>query len=332
MRLRHNVVFTRLELALQNALQGKSLKAWAESQTSELLKIIGQTHPPLILSEKVLRIRKIKKVIYRPGLPEWGRLVTKDNGFSVELAPTKKYPAPWSRLSLSHEIAHTFLYNIENWPPLPLIHTEPGNPDVEWLCGYLSKCLLVPAEWLRSQIEHYPGLISQDFSLNVLYQLEKTFLVPWQVVAERLVEDLGLWNCTILQFVKVSEVGKYAEGTPIWRLKWNTVPTGVNKGLFIPVGRRMEGIMKFPRARGALAQFILKSTERGRTEPFFSQRIKYEVLSSGATGNLGKFLYKHSGSDELRVHCAVGMPSATSLFDRARDQEDSSFLVMCFPM
>ncbi|MGD1154046.1 MAG: hypothetical protein ABR911_14385 [Syntrophales bacterium] len=308
------------------------MKVWAEDKTSELLKLAGQTHPPLELSEKVLRIRKIKKVRYKPGLPERGRLATEDNGFSVELSPTKKYPAPWSRLSLSHEIAHTFLYNIENWPPLPLIHTEPGNPDVEWLCGYLSKCLLVPAEWLRSQIEHYPGLISQDFSLDVLYQLEKTFLVPWQVVAERLVEDLGLWNCIILHFVKVSEVGKYAEGTPIWRLNWYTVPIGVNKGLFIPVGRRIEGIMKFPRARGTLAQFIVKSTERGRNEPLFSQRIKYGVLSSGATGNLGKFLHKHSGSDELRVHCAVGPLSATSLFDRGRNQEDASIMVMCFPL
>lgn len=335
MRLNSSIV-TQLENSLSNFLQGMSLKAWAENKVSHLLKVTGQTSPPLELEEsgRLLQKMKIKKIRYRLGLSERGRLAIEGDGFVVESLPPRKTPSTrnWVRLTIAHEVAHTLFYNIENWPPIPRIYMEPGNRDLEWFCWYLARCFLVPVEWLRNQIEHFPKLDSEGFSLNILYKLETVFSVPWRIVAQRLVEDLGLWNCVILQFIMINEVGKSSVKRAVWRLKWQTIPLEGSEGLFIPVGHRIEGIMKFPKARGALAQFIAECIEHGQRESFFYRHINYRVLNTSATGNLGKFLYENLRTQEIKVYCSVRTLLQNDMFDGGQSQPDPSFIIMCFPL
>jgi len=335
MHLPHKTVIPRLEHTLSNFLKGVSLKDWVEDTVIRLLKSVGQNSPPVELSGKLLNERRIITVKYELGLhPVWGRLAIGNVGFTAVLFIPRSSHGFWSRFALAHEIAHTLFYDIRNWPPVRLIYLEPGNRDLEWLCGYFAKCLFVPDIWLRNIIECYPRLGSEGFSLTVLDQLEKTFSVPWRIVAERLVEDLLLWNCIILQFTMSSETGKSSDEKtkPVWRLDWRTIPSEEEtETLFIPVGRRMkEGIMKFPRAKGAIAELIGECVQSGQNTPAFQRKIPCKIFNSQTTGNLGKFLSEILGSHEILVYIHCKGSSQEQIFDCGQTRQQS--ITMCFPM
>lgn len=334
MRLQHRGTIPRLEHSLSSILNGLTLREWAETKASGLLSVSNQTSPPLELelSSPLLQARRIKKIEYKRGLPEWGRLIIGNDGFVVELSPTRKYPAPWFRFNLAHEMAHTLFYNIESWPPLRTIYVEPGNRDLEWLCWLVARCLLIPADWLRRQIESYPKLGSKKFSIKVLYQLEQDFAVPWQIVAERLIQDLGLWNCILLKFTLSRNFSEsFGEEKRFWHLNWQMIPVKGTDELFIPVGRRIEGKMKFPRAKGVLAKFLSNCIQSGEKEPFFSQSMNYKVLSTSTTGNLGKFLSEKLGSNEVRVFGERKIAPNKEMFNLVKKDRQPSVL-LCFPL
>jgi hypothetical protein len=281
----------------------------------------------------LLQSRRIKKVSYKRTLPEWGRLVVGGDGFTVELPVAFSQPDMWERLRLAHEVSHTLFYNIEQWPPVPLVYLEPGNPDLEWLCGYLAKCLLLPSEWMRREAESLSSMGSEAFSLSVLSRLEKVFVVPWQVVAERLVEQLGFWKCVLLQFVMCCEAGETGDKRErVWRMDWHTIPAEVGEELFIPVGRRIAGIMKFPRAKGALERFIEECSDHADQEYFFARIIGVGVLNSSTTGNLGKFLLQRLGTDRVRVYGWASRRVESGTFDWASAQKEVSRVLLCFPV
>jgi hypothetical protein len=335
MRLPRRTVIPRLEHALSNFLKGSSLKDWVEDTVVRLLKSVGQDGPPVKLSRELRQARRITNVKYELGAhPVWGRLTIGDDGFVVILSPTcKSQGSFWHQFALAHEIAHTFFYDIRNWPPVHLIYLEPGNRDLEWLCGYFAKCLFAPASWLRNQMKCYPQLGSEGFSLTVLDQLEKTFAVPWQIVAERIVEDLQLWNCIILQFTKCSETGKFScERTKsVWRLNWQTIPSEGTENLFVPVGRRMkDGTMKFPRAKGVITMLIEECIQNGKNSRTYKRKIPSQILNSQTTGNLGKFLSGLLGSHEVTVYIHCRMLSQEQIFDWGQTGQQS--ITMCFPL
>lgn len=337
MRLAHRRVIFRLERILSSILKGVPLKEWAEHVVSQLLGSAGQTGPPVdLLSNALLRERRIVKVrYYKTHLPVWGRLVPEDEGFAAELFLPHKSRGFWNRFALAHEIAHTFFYDLREWPPTPLSYLEPGNRDLEWLCGYLGKCLMLPASWLRHQIEHYPKLGSKEFSPSVLELLGKTFSAPVQVVAERLVEDLGLWDCILLQFTMFGEVTRSSEKDwrSAWRLNWHTAAPDRTERLFIPVGRRMQdGVMKFPRAKGAIRRLIDDCMHNHQDGRFIAQKVHWKCLNASTTGNLGKFLHEALEADAIPVHVAVRTSLAKSMFDWIPSGDGAATLVMCFPL
>lgn len=336
MRLPRRIAISRLESALSNTLRGVPLETWVEESVAQLIESIGQTVPPLEIesSRELLLARRIKEITYRPGIPQWGRLAIQDDGFVAEFAPSPKSSAPWLRFRLAHEVAHTFFYDIRHSPPVPLIHLEAGNRDLEWLCSYFAKCLLVPTAWLRKEIDCYPTPGSRQFSLDVLRRLQKTFSVPWRLIADRLVEDLGWWNCVLLQFVESRESGSEPreDHETSWRLKWQTIPQEGTEELFIPIGRRIDGSMKFPRAKGALRKFIVECVQTAPDRSTFERRIPKRVLNTSATGNLGKFLSELLSTDELHAYCSVRIPPQVGFLDSGGLPEPSSSVLFCFPL
>lgn len=335
MRLARKRRTFRLQHALSNILNGAPLKEWAEDITLQLLKNARQTVPPVNLwSKDLLKEKRIINIKYTPGLPERGRLAISDRGFVVEFSPTRQSSEPWHRFTLAHEIAHTFFYDLRNWPARHLAYLKPGDRDFEWFCNYLAKCLLIPAEWLHEQISHYPQLGSRDFSLRVVEHLGRTFCVPSQVVIERLVEDLRIWNCIFLQFIIRNEPSKSSqkERRYVWRLNWHKAPSEGTEGLYVPVGRREKnGAMRFPRAKGTMHQFIEDCIEEGQNTPFFYRTVSCQKLNTRATGNLGKFLHESLEIDNVPVYVAVRIPSERSLFDSSPISKPMSSIMLCFP-
>jgi hypothetical protein len=335
MRLPHKIVIPRLEHILSDFLKGSSLKDWVENTVIQLLKSVGQDGPPIKLSRELRHERRVINVKYQADVhPIWGRLAIGDDGFIVILSTTHKSKGIfWHQFALAHEIAHTFFYEIKNWPPVPLIYLEPRNRDLEWLCGYFAKCLFVPAPWLRKQMEYYPYWGSEGFSLSILDQLEKTFSVPWQIVAERIVEDLLLWNCIILQFTMFGESGKfpYERAKSVWRLNWQTIPLEGTEKLFVPLGRRMkDGVMKFPRVKGDITRLIEEYTRNGMDTKTYQRKIPSRILNCQTTGNLGKFLSEVFGSHEVPVYIRCRAAAQEQMFDFGQIGKQS--IIMCFPI
>ena len=167
--LNRNTLY-RLERSLSNLLSGIPLEEWADYTVFQLLKAVGQINPPTKLTNRLLQERKIIDVKCTPGLPEKGRLAIGDNGFNAEIATNGPFGL-WYRMVLAHEIAHTFFYDITNWPPRSKIYLEPGNRDLELLCWHLASCLLVPTPWLQTEIEKFPKFGSKLFSFIILNKL-----------------------------------------------------------------------------------------------------------------------------------------------------------------
>jgi hypothetical protein len=266
-----------------------------------------------------------------------GRLSVESQGFAAELLPTRKSSGAWHQFTLAHEIAHTLFYDIGTWPPRQLVYLEPGNRDLEWFCYYIAKCLMIPVDWLRSQINRSLQPSSEHFSLSVLLDLARMFSVPWQIAAERLVEDLGAWNCIMLRFTARREINNCPEdkkGQVAWHLDWQTIPEKGTQGLFIPIGRRRKGgKVRFPRAQGAIVQFIEECVQSARHTQFLRRTvISSKTLSCRAVGSLHKFLRTLWNVDEFPVHVwAKVLPENLDL-DESSTNQPTGVIVMCFPL
>jgi hypothetical protein len=273
-----------------------------------------------------LKARRIREIKFKQKLPENARLCIGEEGFRIELASEKK-SFSWLRFTLAHEIAHSLFFDIEEWPPAPLISMIQGDRDLEWLCWQLARCLLVPQAWLKDHLSAFSSLSSPDFSLEVLFALERTFSVPWKVIAQRIVEDLGLWRVVLLQFVQLNDQPSPSEKG--WYLRWHTFSVNETKTLFIPMSRLVDGITKSPQAKRTLLEFVSGCFERGKTEQFFRTTVPPIAFSTGTTGNLGKFLRGSLDSEEFPAFCAVFHDSQYQMFHEAH-REFSSLLV-CVP-
>lgn len=322
----------RIERSLSNILNGMPLEEWAESIVLQLLRTVGQINPPTKLTNQLLKERKIIDVRCTPGLPEKGRLSIGDNGFIVEIASKGPYGL-WYRWFLAHEIAHTFFYDIGNWPPKPKTYLEPGNPDLERLCWHLASCLLVPASWLQAELEKIPQFGSKLFSVTVLDKLEKIFLTSWRMVAQRLVQDLNLWSCIALQFTNFGHIPPNSHSEFEWRLTWQTRPNDIDKVIYIPFGHRTEQEMKYPRATGALAKFITECFKSAKDKTSYFDNLPLTVLKSSTTGNLGKYLYNIYEKDVIPFYYLIKNRTDNRTFNSLdMISHKGQYVVLWFPL
>lgn len=334
MRFPRKKYISNLENYLSYLLKGMSLEEWIDYIVNQLLDVSEQNKPPLKIDDaRIFKERRIKKPIsYKVNLYEKGRLVVTPDGFILEINPFKKASEQWYKVNLAHEIAHTFFYNINVKPPQKLISFKVGDQEIEWLCFQIAKSLLVPRSWLLNEINKMPLPGSERFSLLFLDKLAKSFAVPWQIIAQRLIEDLGLWNCIILLFY--SEINDkqtiISTNDCEWRLKWQVIPQNNTEGLFIPIGHKQDGIWKYPCAKGNLSMFIKECLINEKSE-FFSKTIDSKIIKSSTTGNLEKYLSNNLHRREYQIYCAIKHSLFNPLFESSSNRYRKTIFVMCFP-
>jgi len=316
MRLPGKATIPRLEATLASQLQGTPLFEWAERTTLEVLRKAGQNCPPIEMSDHLLKSRKVDSVEFVGSLPERARLEVRRDGFGVQMDSRFSRNLFWRRFLLAHELAHTLFYQVESEPPASRLLVRPGNSELEWLCSYLAKCLLMPIGALREIWHSETGKARVDIS--ILFRLSQRFLLPWSIVAERLVQDAGLWRVILLHW----QLERNCED-PSWRLVWQVAPADVPPGLFIPIGRRQpSGEMRYPRAKGQLAKLLyqLASSEEGAAE-----RVPLSVTDL-KIGNLQKILSESPHSCE-RVDWTLVGRNKSGTFEWVEPQPRKSILI-----
>lgn len=252
----------------------------------------------------------------------------------VELDPRHSHASLWARASLAHELGHTLLYDLGQRPPAPLTSLRVGDADLEWLCWQIGRALLIPAEWLCDQVGRYPIPGQNGFSLRAVDKLARAFAVPWELMAARLVEDLGLWPCVMMQFALLqgARIGGKTTEEPSWRLKWQTMPEDGTEELFLPLGRRVQGKMRFPRAKGALESFIAQRVDEAEDGAAFDCDVPRQAMGVSALGNLGKFLRGKTGTDDIRASCLVRKPEQSSTLGSWRNTIPSAYMLLSWPL
>lgn len=332
MRLPNRNTICSLERRLSTLFRETSLKEWVENSVSRLLHLSNQSYPPTNFSKELYKHRRIESIKYVSDIkPFWGRLKIADKGFEIELFPPKKTSVFWARYSLAHEIAHTFFYNIKNWPPKPLVYIEPRDIELEWLCDFIAKSLFVPFAWLNEELNKIPPFYDKNFSFNPIFNLKRKFKTPIQIILERIVEDLDLWNCVILQFTKISPEfvsdEEKNENKDEWRLTWHTLPLKGTDKLFIPRGRAKEGGRRvYPRAKGNILKFIEECVRGSNNDSGYAFKVHNSMISSQTTGNLGKFLSHTHKADMVDVYIFHIDVSQANLFNPQKKYEESLFV------
>jgi hypothetical protein len=315
MRLRGRTTIPRLEVILANYLRGNSLFEWIDRVTLETLRKVGQGDPPIEVSGELLRSRRIESVDFVRSLPERARLEVHGNKFAVKIDSRFSRSIRWKRFLLAHELAHTFFYEIDADPIRTALILRPGDAALEWLCSYIAKCLLMPTGALQN-IFRSEGMETGTLDLAVLLKLSQRFQLPWSIVAERLVEDTGLWQAILLYW------HLDASRNSTWRLVWQAVPGFLPNNLFIPIGRRQpSGEMLYPRARGRLPELLneLAASEGTDARPLLR-------VADLKIGNLQKIV---EGNQDFRakVDWLLFGRDRSGNFDWAEPQKPKSILI-----
>jgi hypothetical protein len=296
MRLPGKTTIPRLQSILASRLGGSSLLEWAERVTAELLKVSGQSFPPIQLDPQLTLLRKVTSVTYHDSLPERARLRVHKEGFDVEIDAKYLRHVYWGRFLLAHEIAHTYFYENSTNGVGERLFIRHGDPDLEWLCDYLVRSLLVPVEALTRELSRFIESSAAGCSIVALLDLSQKFSVPWQIMAGRLIEDTGLWRALVLLWKSEGDAPHFD-----WRLKWQTAPSEMPKEIFVPIGRRQEsGEMKFPRAKGRLAKALCRIATEQNTGGTFAMS-----LNELSIGNLHKSLQSDPAATSGSVQCSI---------------------------
>jgi len=309
--------FRRRSLQDLNCLtSGEMSDEWVEQKVAYLLNNSGQYHPPVELTPALLKLCRVIQVNYIRGLPEVGRLQIRKSGFVVDITPTSAKEIGWDRVVLAHEVAHSLLYDVSSWPPKSLVSYRAGHWELEAICSYFARCLLVPKVWLIGALRDISREAATMNRLKSLDLLAKRFNVPWRLLAKRLVEDLECLDCVILKFScsALRNSGGSGEPKPDWRLTWCAVPPYLRESVYIPFGRKVHGKRKCPRVKGRISRVIGECTTRSLFNEFFTLEVGAEELVSSTTGGLGKFISTELGLKRVELHCRSGIRSHTSLF------------------
>lgn len=127
-----------------------SLTAWAEEAAHQLLQATDQLDVPVDLSS-VLSARRVATVTFSRDLSSEARLETHSTGFSIRLRESlaSEENEPQRRLSIAHEIGHTFFYDLDQKRPERILRLPLHDPLEEQACDSFAAALLVPRWYLR---------------------------------------------------------------------------------------------------------------------------------------------------------------------------------------
>ncbi len=99
---------------------------WADITTVGLIKELGYREPPVnIFDVNLLKKRNVLRASTKKHLPVFGKLSIEENGFVIEI--NQNNLIKWIRYNLAHEVAHTFFFDINTWPPRRLTSLRSSN-------------------------------------------------------------------------------------------------------------------------------------------------------------------------------------------------------------
>ncbi|MFB0557102.1 MAG: ImmA/IrrE family metallo-endopeptidase [Dehalococcoidia bacterium] len=155
----------------------------------------GDLRPP-INAWLLARLVEAEVEAAPPSLTSEGQLLPVQGGFIIRYR--MGLPLQRIRLTICHEIAHTFFYDRSLPVPKRPLGKRPTSEE-EQICFQIARQLLVPQETLRG----YMGSISNFPRLSLLSRLAKTFQVSLPVMAMRLTQDTSLISNSIFTFWEI---------------------------------------------------------------------------------------------------------------------------------
>lgn len=155
----------------------------------------GNVHPP-INPWLLARLVDAEVEAAPLSLTSEGQLLPVQGGFIIRYR--KGLPPQRIRLTICHEIAHTFFYG--RGLPLPKrpLGKQPTSEE-EQICFQVARQLLVPKEMLRGYLDS----LSNPPRLTLLSRLAKTFQVSLPVMAMRLTLDTSLISNSMFTFWEI---------------------------------------------------------------------------------------------------------------------------------
>ena len=113
------------------------------------------------------------------------------------------------RSRAAHELMHALFYDTTVLPPLRPWSGPPTRKSYlaeEELCNFLAREFLVPGSVLRTETHRRPTL--GEPNLASMNALKKEFDVSSDVLAYRLIRDLGIWQALFAKYLKSGTVFK----------------------------------------------------------------------------------------------------------------------------
>ncbi len=157
----------------------------------EEMRRYDETHPPFLRGTDPSKLpfvksRKIKNITFSETKNFDAYLLPYNDGFNIIL--NKKISnIRRVRTIIAHEIAHTFLFNLNTEPPSPYYSSDGLDWNNEEGPVYeISRSILVPEKWIK-RYDKRPSL--KNFNM-----LRQKFNVSKDVMARRLIHDLKLWD------------------------------------------------------------------------------------------------------------------------------------------
>lgn len=181
----------------------KRLKSALCSDLEIILQQSSNTSQPV----DPFRVRKIGKaevtVVYVPRMEisAEGSVEANSSGFLIRIDERLLSHEVRLRSTMTHELMHTFFYDVEQLPPRRLGDQSVTRKEfimMEELCYYLSRQFLVPTTSLKNLMSKMKHL--QTPSMRNLSYLKSTYDVSSEIIGYRVITDLTIWDTMFVKF------------------------------------------------------------------------------------------------------------------------------------
>ncbi len=274
--------FSELNAKMSFLLGNDSLTKWCENIGNSYYKDEFITGNEIDLG-KVAKDRKIIKIINSAILVP-SKLVPSKKGFTLQIKAklnSSLNSKHKKKLIIAHEIAHTFFFDISGEFPVDNTPFNQGYYRFERLCDYIGRCIIVPEKYLLDFLDNksFTNPKNQDFNIKIISELKKKLNISREIILQRLIHDLELWNIAYFEFIKVQEETEYKKSNPNtyrWILFKVIIPKSYYKmEAFIPpedAKKKVSNPKKYPSAKDNLKIFLNNCTSDNKS--FTLNKIK----------------------------------------------------------
>lgn len=220
----------------RNAILMTKLKNRLAPEVVAMVKGSGSFSPPFD-PFSIMQIGQARvKVLFvaRYGVGADGSIEASDEGFTIRIDRRLLNKTTRLRSTMAHELMHTIFYDTQQLPPVKIGFREPSRKDYfmeEDLCYYLARQLLMPDFSLIELMGDKTQL--RSVSLTNLRTVKEIYKVSSDLVAFRLISDLGLWNAMFIKSVRMNSLFK----TAVVKNKKNNLYRSIQTPKLIPSSR-----------------------------------------------------------------------------------------------